>query len=46
MSRPYLPSNQPKPAPVFPSIPIGSYPVTNGVTVDQLWKDHARTRAY
>ena len=43
MSRPYLPSNMPKKDPVFPSIPIG-LGVQGNVTMNQLWKDHDRSR--
>jgi hypothetical protein len=34
MSRPYLPTNQPKPAPVFKDV--------NNTTVDEIWSQHDR----
>lgn len=43
MSRPFLPSNQPKKEPVFPTLRIGSIGGSN-LTVDDLWKAHAKAR--
>jgi hypothetical protein len=42
MSRPYLPSNVPKPDPTFPGLSIGGVksPGTKAPTMDQLWRDH------
>lgn len=47
MSRPYLPANQPRQAPVFPGLSIGGVPSpqTRAPTMDQLWKDHDREGA-
>ena len=43
MSRPFLPSNQPKKDPVFPTLRIGGGPGSS-ITVDDIWKAHARAR--
>jgi hypothetical protein len=45
MSRPFLPSNKPKPEPVFPSMPIGRplSRIETAVPVNKLWDQHART---
>ncbi len=43
MSRPWVPENKPKPAPVFPSVGVIGGP-SGGVTVDQIWADHGRAR--
>ncbi len=45
MSRPWVPVNQPKPDPVFPSVGVIGGP-SGGITVDQIWRDHARERGY
>lgn len=44
MSRPFLPSNKPKPEPVFPSLPIGRAPMRNEtvLSVNKLWNQHQR----
>lgn len=43
MSRPWVPSNVPKPEPVFPSMGVIGGP-NGGITVDDIWRDHARYR--
>ncbi len=45
MSRPYLPTNQPKPKPEFPGLTIGGAHPAGAPTIDDLWRDHARGRS-
>lgn len=45
MSRPYLPSTQDKPKPVFPGIGVNT-PWPDAPTIDQIWRDHDRARRY
>ncbi len=45
MSRPWVPENKPKAAPVFPSVGVIGGP-SGGVTVDQIWADHGRGRQW
>ena len=44
MSRPWVPSNKPAPEPNFPGMVIGGAPGGRAPTVDQIWKDHARSQ--
>lgn len=46
MSRPWVPENQPAKAPVFPGLTIGGASSAGAPTIDQIWKDHARSRNY
>ncbi len=45
MSRPWVPTNKPKADPVFPTLGVIGGP-SGGITVDQIWADHARERGY
>lgn len=44
MSRPYLPTNVPKPEPKFPGLKIGNVesPQTKAPTLDDIWAEHGR----
>ncbi len=46
MSRPWVSENQPKPAPVFPGLTIGGANPKGAPTVDDIWKDHQRSRSW
>jgi hypothetical protein len=44
MSRPFLPSNKPKPEPVFQSLPIGrpAMKIETTLSVNDIWRQHGR----